>query len=385
MRPEDLTVPRAGSRTARDVLSAALRRLAGDLGRLRPAFPITPARAHDLGALRTAVADTLRREPGAVFAALRLPTVGAPLRVLRDGGGDDRVLAQLCATLGRELALAGVLPASLSVSAPPRRILSLTSRTSIDVPAGAAAITIDTGGVYVDGRRLGQEPAYAPIDGELVLALADDNPLAMLEAHPDKSGNALDLGGRAPEEWTASLSGALALVAEHLPDVRAAIGAAVRQFVPVGFEPEKHLSASYREAIGTVYLTLHPHPMTMAEAVVHEAQHNVLNALFETDDVLDDAWEPRHRSPVRPDLRPLAGVLLAVHAFVPIACLYERMIDAGHPLAAHGSFRRRLAEIAAKNHEGTETLRASARPTEAGAGLLDELYAWDARHAPHRA
>ena len=39
-----------------------------------------------------------------------------------------------------------------------------------------------------------------------------------------------------------------------------------RQVVPVGFFPDRHLSASYREAIGTLYLSLHPSPMTMVEA-----------------------------------------------------------------------------------------------------------------------
>ena len=37
----------------------------------------------------------------------------------------------------------------------------------------------------------------------------------------------------------------------------------LHQVVPVGWDPERHLSASYQEAIGTIYLSLHPSPMTM--------------------------------------------------------------------------------------------------------------------------
>ena len=220
-----------------------------------------------------------------------------------------------------------------------------------------------------------------PIEEPIVLALADNNPLAMHEAHPDKQGNALDLGGRPPSEWVAALREALHIVRSHLPDLRAEMDLYVQQIVPVGFFADKHLSASYREAIGTLYLSLHPSPMTMVEALVHEFQHNKLNALLESDDVLENAHEPLYRSPVRPDARPLHGVLLAVHAFVPVALLYERMIAAGDARASVAPHRR-LREIARINREGTEVLRAHARPTPVGKALLDELFRWDQHFAP---
>src|SRR6185503_4671918 len=114
------------------------------------------------------------------------------------------------------------------------------------------------------------------------------------------------------------------------------------------------LSASYQEAIGTIYMTLHPSLMTMAEAVIHEFSHNKINALFELDDVLENAWAPLYTSPVRPDPRPLHGVLLAVHAFLPVARLYERMIEQGDPLAESSAFRGRYAAIRRINREGAE-------------------------------
>jgi HEXXH motif-containing protein len=154
----------------------------------------------------------------------------------------------------------------------------------------------------------------------------------------------------------------------------------VQQVVPVGFYADRHLSASYREAIGTLYLSLHPDTMTMTEALVHELQHGKLNTLFELDPVLENADEAGHRSPVRPDPRPLRGVLLAVHAFVPVARLYERMSAAGDARARE----TRLREIVRGNHEGTEVLRASARATPVGAALLEELGRWDAHFARWR-
>jgi HEXXH motif-containing protein len=91
--------------------------------------------------------------------------------------------------------------------------------------------------------------------------------------------------------------------------------------------------------------------------------------------------DEHHASPVRPDPRPLRGVLLAVHAFLPVAALYAAMIEAGAPGSEHPDFRRRFDRIVAGNHDAAEVLRAHARPTALGAELLAEIHALDRRFA----
>jgi HEXXH motif-containing protein len=263
----------------------------------------------------------------------------------------------------------------------------LPARLVIDLPEDARAITFAARSVVVH-RASGdtpidldaESPLYHPIAGDLLLALADNNPLAMLEAHPDKEGNAIDLGGHPAEEWAATLRASLDLIGAHMPDLRGEIDLFVHQIVPVGWHEQRHLSASYQEAIGTIYMTLHPSLMTMTEAVIHEFSHNKINALFEVDDVLENAFSPLYTSPVRPDPRPLHGVLLAVHAFLPVARLYEAMIAAGHPLAAGPSFADRYARVRAINAEGAAVVLDNGRPTRAGAGVLDEIRRWDAHY-----
>lgn len=222
-------------------------------------------------------------------------------------------------------------------------------------------------------------PASSSEHPELVpgirFALVDPNPLAHVEAHPDKQGNALSLGGRGVDEWMASLREALAIVERHLPAVVEEMRALSLLVIPVGYEPEKHLSASYREYVGAVYVTLHPDPRTMAEALVHEHQHNKANLASYHDPLLENALGTMVRSPVRPDLRPIWGVLLAVHAFVPVAELYRRMLDGGDVRVTS-----RLADVVARNDEGLRTLRAHAVPTRIGAALLEELEALHAQH-----
>ncbi len=310
----------------------------------------------------------LARVPaGGLASVLRRPHASALVRTLRvtppGDGGASALLAELLATLAFDLHHVGALAQPVVLRREPPRIVSLVARQVVHLP----------------GRQV--DRPFHVIERDTLLSLADNNPLAMFEAHPDKHGNALDLGDHPLQEWLEVLREAFGLVALHLPDLREEMALFVQSIVPVGYDAEKHLSASYREAIGTVYMTLHPRPMTMVEALIHEFSHNKLNALLELDDVLQNAHAPLYRSPVRPDPRPLHGVLLAVHAFVPVARLYEKMREAGDP-RAEGP---RLADIIRINREGTEVLQASGRPTAVGRGLMDELVRWDEHFARLRA
>lgn len=366
----DLTIPEPGSTTARDVLSQALRRLLRDAFEACRSAP--PSARAEAAALRATLDHASRSHPGALIAALRRPTIGALVRALRPACGlspatRDALVVELLAGLRHDLALSGVSPPPTpSLRVPlrvPPRVLSLLDRTATDTASGAVT------------------HPYHPIARNVVLALADNNPLAMEEAHPDKEGNAIDLGGRSIDAWTAMLRDALALIETHLPDLSAEIDLFLHQIVPVGFDERRHLSASYQEAIGTIYMTLHPSLMTMTEAVIHEFSHNKINALFEVDDVLENAWSPLYASPVRPDPRPLHGVLLAVHAFLPVARLYEKMIEANHLLSRNEDFLRRFARVRATNREGAEVVLVNGKPTALGRGVIEEIARWDAHYA----
>jgi len=216
------------------------------------------------------------------------------------------------------------------------------------------------------------------------LATIDHNPLAAFEAHPDKAGNHIDLGGRSVDEWVAVLEPVLDLIERFLPGEFAEMEMLLHEIIPVGYDGTRHLSASYREAVGTIYLTLHPNPMTMAEAVLHEFQHNKLNVSAYSVEYLTNAFHPLYKSPVRPDPRPLWGILLAVHAFLPITELYRRMRNAGHAWATRPDFEQRMSEVDLKNHEGMEMLRAHARFTPAGRGLFDDLERLERGHMEDR-
>lgn len=368
--PKDLTLPLPASNTARRVLSLAVRRLLFDLKDI--ALRSAPWLGQEALAFQSLIVQSLKNAPGALSSALRLPSIGALLRCLRKPSPLSRAwCTELFALLCLELSRLEALPTPIVLHQFPRRLLCLGGSFVLVPPPHSQSLRFEN--ACPPGGPDCMEFLYHAIEKCMVLALEDNNPLAMLEAHPNKSGNSIDLGGHSVQEWTAALRDALALIKRYLPDLRNEMDLFVHQFIPVGFDNEKHLSASYQEAIGTIYLSLHPNPMTMAEALIHEFSHNKINALFELDDVLENAWSPLYASPVRPDPRPLHGIVLAAHAFLPVAALYRAMLEAGDPLSAHPSFRERFHKIIAVNHEAVSTILEHGRPTPVGAGLLDEF------------
>ncbi|MCK6588815.1 MAG: HEXXH motif-containing putative peptide modification protein [Polyangiaceae bacterium] len=405
--PRDLTIPDPGSATARTILSRAMGVLISDLAAL-PRMSAAAGFGGEFAAFQRALGRALKASPGAVLSALRSPAIGALVRCLRPGRAEESIsqaalLAEVTGLIALELSRASALFEPLRLSRLPRRLLSIHGRFELPLaenhiqcivfengrlllergPAAGGPVPIDFDEMGRGGDELPIQLnwPYHAVEGDMVLALADNNPLAMAEAHPDKSGNAVDLGGRSPEAWVTALRGALGLIEQCLPDLRREIDLYIHQFVPVGWFEERHLSASYQEAVGTIYISLHPSPMTMVEAVIHEFSHNKLNALFELDAVLENAWSPLYTSPVRPDPRPLHGVLLAVHAFLPVARLYEQMIEKGDPRSKNTAFLKRFEQIRQVNREGAATLLQNARPTAVGMGLIDEIRRWDEYYA----
>ena len=322
----------------------------------------------------------------------------------------DGAVAQMMPHLLLEMALRNLIPAGQSVTwehgAP--RLTSVAIGGQLIPPADAgglrfapdhvaairngeevARVELDRAGLQRCARAsqgFRFEQRYRRVGNVSNFATIDHNPIAAFEAHPEKAGNHIDLGERSEDEWVGTLDESFALIERFMPGEFAEMGLMLHEIIPVGYDAVRHLSASYREVVGTIYLTLHPNVMTMTEAVIHEFQHNKLNVSSYSTDYLNNAFHPLYQSPIRPDPRPLWGILLAVHAFLPVAELYRRMRDGGHPLAALPEFDRRMAEIDLKNHEGMEMLRVHGEFTPAGRAMIDELEMLEHRHlAEHTA
>ena len=156
----------------------------------------------------------------------------------------------------------------------------------------------------------------------------------------------------------------------------------LHQVVPVGYHAETHLSASYQEALGTIYLTLHPSLMTMTEALIHEFRT--------TSSTPSSSWTRCWKTPsgrcTPPRCAPTRGRCTACcwpsTPSSPWRRLYEAMIAAGPRGRAARTSQQRYARVRALNHEGAEVVLAHGRPTAIGRGVLDEIRHWDAYYPP---
>jgi HEXXH motif-containing protein len=377
--PAFLTLPLPGQSSlpglVRKLRLIAVRRLATADGRALP-----PAQRRAFSDLQRLLPRILKTSPAAVLAAVGAPDVLPQLLCL---GVGIRPTEQLLAeAVPHMLAALRTAPEAVIWPGPVHRICDPARGIARTYDPPAALLVLDPTGLRVeDGAGAREDWGDGPSGGAFLalghtagdLGLVDTNPLSMLEEHPDKDGNALDLGGRSAEEWQGALGEALAVIQAAVPAWAEDLPLVLRRAVPVGWYPEMHLSASYREAPGLIYMSLHPSTLTLAEAIVHECQHGKLNVLFWMDEVLLNGrttWTP---SPVRPDLRPLIGVLLAVHAFVPVAAMHRELSRLEHPLAAGPEFARRRAQVLASNLRGLEILEELSEPTAIGARLLADL------------
>lgn len=338
------------------------------------------------GPLAGPLEAALRSQPDAVLAAVGAPDVLPSLLAARSGilHASDCIAGALPLLL-TALHAGGVRPpepllirgpiASLSGLAGGRRAVFTRPARALLLDASGLSVELSDGS-HIESNKLETITTSFRIPGAPVdFCIADTNPLSFLEDHPDKHGNAVDLAARPVSEWLDALAEGFGLIREGLPNWFAELPHTLSRLLPVGFEPERHLSASYGDAPGIAYLTLHPKTLTLAEAIVHETQHGKLNLLLWLDQVLLNGrttWTP---SPVRPDLRPLLGVLLAVHAFIPVAALHARLAAANHPLAQGPDFGRRRQAVLSGNEGGLVILREKAEPTPTGRRLLDALEA----------
>jgi len=341
--------------------------------------------------IQRALQRVARKDAAALLDVVGMPDVQAPLLVMASGiRSPKEILPSLVPNLLVALRTVEIDEALLWEHPFDRVVVEGLGEITID--GGAKAILLDPSGVGIErvgGERFDLFPfevkglagvnlsnpsfALGSASLKLALSLVDTNPLSMEEAHPDKVGNAISLGGKSPGSWVSALEEALNLISLALPDWYAELQHTTQRILPVGFEPEMHLSASYREAPGIVYMTLHPDPLTMAEALIHETQHGKLNLLTWLDPVLDNAYTAWTASPVRPDLRPVMGVLLAVHAFVPVSAFHSALAAQNHPISRSQKFQDRRIAVLAGNANGLDIVQAKAKPTAIGARLIREL------------
>ena len=77
-------------------------------------------------------------------------------------------------------------------------------------------------------------------------------------------------------------------------------------------------------------------------------------------------------SPVRPDLRPISGVFLALHAFLPVVMLFRIKVTQDS-ISETPSYIRRYKEVREGNRRALETIIQKGQPSVQGKKLIEHM------------
>jgi uncharacterized protein len=357
------------------------------------------------------LADVQRQAPEAVEAVLRHPSVGAWAgRALR--GGEPAQLAALAAAA----AIRARYPCAIEV--PVRHgVITLPSVGQVTlapgaVPDGMANVRYTAEGARViAGRRLIRIPADTRADApgwrglRALRATARGLTLRLVldDLDPDRMPSAGTLGGRlSPAEatrWQRVLPPAWDLLTDQPGTTADEIHAALQVLTPLRRPSHGQVSASSREAFGSVALSPPADALALAVSLAQEVQHAKLGAvldlvpLIEPDDGQHyhapwcphprcaDAWcEDARRDGGRCDrARPIGALLERAYGCLGVTGFWRWQRLAEDRAAAA---RARLEYLRWREAATTATtvLGASGRLTDAGrifvGGMAATLQAW---------
>jgi hypothetical protein len=236
----------------------------------------------------------------------------------------------------------------------------------------------ETGGVQLE---VGTHPldlvAAAVAPEERVLPIAFDPWCAILGYdYPDS----IPATGRPEAEQEAevrrsTLIGlrALALVSGYLPEVAAWLRSLARVLVFLDASENLCRSASAAELPGLVFADA-TSEIALLEVLVHESAHHLLYISEAGGPLIDPTDERRFTSPLRPDPRPLRGILLAYHALAFMCAFYRDLRES--PLGGEVVDAGDVAALASKLADAEATLDGAASSlTDRGAAFMSSTHA----------
>ncbi|MGW5197640.1 aKG-HExxH-type peptide beta-hydroxylase [Streptomyces spiralis] len=365
--------------------------------------PTRPATAWDI------LAHAQRSDPSAVEAVLGDPCVGSwafpLLRRLRHGAAAAGTQVPHWAETSLFAALAGAAAVRAGIRATVRipayhgRVWLPSLGVTESVGRGTWAVaTLETGphGTAAFGDRgsvrLPDDPAR-PADGwhPLTRPGGSGGPygagtVALDHLSPFRDFRSLaDPIAPAPqtlERWHELLAECDALLRRDQPEAHRLVAGAIRTIVPVdGPSALRAVSATVPDAHGAVTMSLPLDAAAMAAILIHEARHQLLDALADLTPLfvsVHEGPEPTYFAPWRADARPLRGLLFGAHAFTGVMSFWRTQRGAGN---------ERAEFEAALHHRQVRTALAALRNaaeglTRAGGLVVEGLATAFHQHGP---
>lgn len=232
-----------------------------------------------------------------------------------------------------------------------------------------AAVTLRI--VDLFGDELGAEAS------ELYAILLDDDP----DAPIDISG----VGSEAFAAGRARVLDALALLDTSAPAFGAEVRVLCNEIVFAGsataFGANSFASASSPYLWGGIQLDPgEASRVALAETLVHEASHTLLNGLVDAGELSTNPKDARYSSPLRVDARPMDGIIHATYVLGRMGMALAEIAEAGELTEAE---RRDVAKRRRENdalfQQGLATIREHGKLTPSGAAALEGCFALGSR------
>ncbi|WP_139274079.1 HEXXH motif domain-containing protein [Saccharopolyspora flava] len=330
------------------------------------------------------------RSSAAVREILMAPEVGVWLRhVLHGSNWDAPVDLGYLHLVAGSVAMRAGIPFTLAVPVLDGRIVLPALgwiRVSLSFPVAVAELRGVPGGaeLRVLGRRLDvsitpASPLFTPaqwcVAGPLSVRLSDHDPYREFEG----PNPARPLGAEEQVEWAKVIESAWEELNAVQPERGVELAACLTTVVPM--EPDAGtVGASSRGAFGAVALSPPRSADLLAEVLLHELQHNKLNALMNLVDLAVDDGSLFY-APWRPDPRPLPGLLHGVYAFAAVVEFWAAYL-LKVPEAARVEAETRFAHLREQLRRGLSSIESASGLTAFGrrlvAGVDRRLTACDA-------
>jgi uncharacterized protein len=240
---------------------------------------------------------------------------------------------------------------------------------TIPIEISGGAYQLPRGSVPVPLRRL-----HA---GEITVVLDDLDPFRDCYEWPAASR----LNDREFNAWQETFREAWALIKHDYPAYGQGLAAGLTAIVPLAAaEPGHHVSATARDAFGSVAIRRPADPAVLALLIIHEFQHVKLGAMLDTLDLHHAADTDLYYAPWRNDPRPLEGLLQGAYAHIAVTDYWRvrRRVLAGgrESVAADAAFAQWRQQAMA----AIDTLSSSGSLTAVGnrfvAGMRATVTGW---------
>ncbi|MGQ5261509.1 aKG-HExxH-type peptide beta-hydroxylase [Micromonospora sp. ZYX-F-536] len=311
-----------------------------------------------------------RADPLAVAEVLAHPPLTGWARAAIAGPADAGYLAAVAAAAATRAGLAF----DLTLPCPDGTLLLPTLGGAVGLTPGPTVVSAGHGTVRVvaghGSARWLPVRRITPASG-VEVTIEDQDPWRQRYHHPPTprlaDADAADLARLTGQAWR--------WLRGHLPAHADGLTGLLRSLVPLRPPPSGHaVSATSRDALGAIALSVPADPKTLALLLVHELQHTKLGALLDLVPLHHPGGPARYRAPWRLDPRPVGALLQGAYAHLGVAEVWRCRRAEGVDAAFEFAYWREQTARAVRQ------LAAATELTDAGrtftAGMADTLRGW---------